>query len=267
MNPGNMKKKELDRRMEAESVSQLKYMLEIELGRLRDRSDIDMILFMGTGGRIFSSSIPEDLTPTQYRLLNTFKSNIPYLAGKLKGENLDISVERWDEGMAIVVSVGEYAFIASILSKKSSLGDMGSLLEDVVNTSQVIKHIFEQKPLDEESLSQYSEEVKDELNKLSRQLFVDRFKHTRKYKKNMKILDFIKSKIEKTIGVGSVDQAVSMTFNQLGTSAPYMDEQMWYKFLDKIVDEHVRGMIGDIQAEEYKRQWRTELEQKLKSFL
>jgi len=262
-----MKKKELDRRMEAESVSQLKYMLEIELDRLRDRSDIDMILFMGTGGRIFSSSIPEDLNPTQYRLLNTFKSNIPYLAGKLKGENLDISVERWDEGMAIVVSVGEYAFIASILSKKSSLGDMGSLLEDVVNTSQVIKHIFEQKPLDEESLSQYSEEVKDELNKLSRQLFVDRFKHTRKYKKNMKILDFIKSKIEKTIGVGSVDQAVSMTFNQLGTSAPYMDEQMWYKFLDKIVDEHVRGMIGDIQAEEYKRQWRTELEQKLKSFL
>ncbi len=262
-----MKKKELDRRMEAENVSQLKYMLEMELDRLRDRTDIDINLFIGIDGRIFSSSIPAELEPEQYRLLSTFKSNLSHLCGKLKGEDMEISLERWKNGMGIVAAVGENAFLSSIMSKKSEIKETSALIEEVLVATQVLDHIFEQRPMTEEVLSEYPEAVREELQKLSRQLFVERFKHTRSYQKNMKILEFIKNKLEKTIGVGQVDQIVSVTFNKLGTSAPYMDDETWFKFLDMVVEDNLRDIIGDVQAEEYNKLWKMELERKLKKYL
>ncbi len=262
-----MKRKELDRRMEAENVSQLKYMLEMVLYNLRERTDIDLNLFMGVDGRIFASSIPDDLTPPQYSLLSTFRSNLPNLCGKLKVEDLEISLERWKGGTAIVASVGENAFLSSLMLSSGNLTDMGPLIEDVVNTTIVLNHIFGQKPMSEEILSTYPDTVQDELKKLTRQLFVERFKHTRQYKKNMKVLEFIKDKIKKSIGVGQVEQIVSVTFNELGTSAPYMDDESWQLFLDKVVDNHLRKIIGDIQAEEYKKLWKMELDRKMKKFL
>lgn len=262
-----MKKKELDRRMEAENVSQLKYMLEIELKNLMNRTDIDMNLFIGVDGRIFTSSIPDNLTPQQYRLLSTFRSNLPHLCSKLRGEDLEISIEQWKGGMAIVASVGENSFLASLLSKREDISKMGGLIEEVIKSTKVLHHIFEQKPMTQENLSQYPEEVRKELKSLSRQLFVERFQHTRRYKKNIKALEFIKKKIKKSIGIGQVDQIVSVTFNELGTSAPYMDDDQWLLFLDKVVDNHLKEVIGDIQAQEYKKMWKMELQNKLKKFL
>ncbi len=252
--------------MEAENVSQVKYMLEMELDRLHERTDIDINLLIGVDGRIFASSIPNELNSHQFRLLSTFKSNLPHLCAKLKIEDLELSLERWKGGMAVVAAVGDNSFLASLLSKQSKMEEMGSLLEEVIKTTAVLDHIFEQKPWTDKVLSNYSEEVKEELSQLSRQMFVERFKHTRSYKKNLKILEFFKKKIEKTVGLGQVDQIISVTFNQLGTSAPYMDDQTWHKFLEAIVDEHVRKLIGDIQAEEYKKLWKMELERKLKKY-
>lgn len=253
--------------MEAENVSQLKYLLEMELDRLRDRTDVDITLFLGVDGRIFTTSIPEELDTVQYRLLNTFKNNIPSLCSKLKGEDLEVSIERWQRGMAVVASVGDNAFLASLLTKKAEISETGELLEEIVKTTKVLKHIFEQKDFDEESMEGYPDNVKEELDQLSRQLFVDRFKHTKKYKRNMEILNFIKDKIEQTVGLGSVDEIISVTFNELGTSAPYMEEDMWTEFLDRVVDNHLKQKIGDVQAEEYKKQWKSELQNKLKAYL
>jgi len=265
--PSPTRKKRLDRRMEAETVSQLKYMLEMELGNLRDRADIDLTLFIGVGGRIFATSIPEELRPDQYRLLSTFKGNLTNLCSKLKGENLEVSIERWKSGMAIVAAVGDNSFLASLLTKKSEISEMGKILDEVIKATKVLKHIFEQKDFDEDSISDYPEDVQDELNKLSRQLFVERFTHTKSYKKNEEILDFMKDKIRDAVGVGQLDQIVSVTFNMMGTSAAYMEEDMWYDFLEKVIDNHIRPIVGDIQAEQYKKRWRNELEKKLKSFL
>lgn len=253
--------------MEAENVSQLKYMLEMELDRLRDRTKIDLTLFLGLDGRIFSSSIPEELTSEQYTLLSIFKSNLPHLCGKLQGENLELSIEQWQEGMAIVAAVGENSFLSCLLANQFDIGKMDPLVEDIINSTEVLNHIFQQKPLTEEALEPYPEKVRDELEKLSRQLFVERFKHTRKYQKNMKILEFIENKLENTVGVGQVDEIVSVTFNELGTSAPYMDDDMWNKFLEKVIDEHLRDLVGDVQAEEYKRLWKMELKRRLKKYL
>jgi len=263
--PGN--KKRLDRRMEAENVSQLKYMLEMELSNLRESAEIDLTLFIGVGGRIFATSIPEDLNPDQYRLLSTFKGNLSNLCSKLKGENLEVSIERWKSGMAIVSAVGDNSFLASLLTKKSEIREMGNKLDEVVKASTVLKHIFEQKSFNDEEIKKYPEEVQEELNRLSRQLFVERFTHTKSYKKNEEILEFMKGKIKGAIGVGQLDQIVSVTFNEMGTSAPYMEDDMWYDFLEKVVDDHLRSIVGDIQAEQYKKQWKKELEKKLKSIL
>jgi len=261
-----VKKKELDRRMEAENVSQVKYMLEMELERLCQRTDIDINLLIGVDGRIFASSVPKEMDSDQFRLLSTFKSNLPYLCGKLKIEDLELSLERWKGGMAVVAAVGENSFLACLLSKQAGMNEMSSLLEDIVTATQVLDHIFEQKSWDGDVLEQYPEDVREELAQLSRQMFVERFTHTRSYKKNMKILEFFKKKLEKTVGLGQVDQIISVAFNELGTSAPYMDDDTWHKFLDKIVDEHVRTLIGDIQAQEYKKLWKMELERKLKKY-
>lgn len=263
----NRGKKELDRRMEAESASQLKYMLEIELERLRDRTDIDINLLMGVDGRIFSSSIPDDLSPNQFRLLSTFKSNLQYICAKLKGENLEISVERWDIGTGAVAAVGNNAFLASLMTEKSELSDMGELLGEIIDSTKVLRHIFEEKPMTEEALSEYPDKIKEELNQLSRQLFVERFEHTKQYQKNQDILEFIEEKIKSTVGVGSMEEMISVTFNEMGTSAPYMEDDQWPQFIDKIVDGHIRDIVGDIQAEQYKKQWKEELEDKLKGYI
>ncbi len=265
--PPPSKKKKLDRRMEAETVSQLKYMLEMELTNLRDRAGIDLTLFIGVGGRIFATSIPEELRPDQYRLLSTFKGNLTNLCSKLKGEDLEISIERWKSGMAIVAAVGDNSFLASLLSEKSEISEMGSILDEVVKATDVLKHIFEQKDFDEDTINEYPEDVQKELNRLSRQLFVERFTHTKSYKKNEEILEFMKDKIRKAVGVGQLEQIVSVTFNKMGTSAPYMEEDMWYDFLDTVIDEHIRPIVGDIQAEQYKKKWKKELDEKMKSFL
>ncbi|MGM0405634.1 MAG: hypothetical protein ACQEQM_05785 [Thermoplasmatota archaeon] len=253
--------------MEAENVSQLKYMLEMELKNLRERADIDLALFIGVGGRIFATSIPDDLKPDQYRLLNTFKGNLTSLCSKLKGEDLEVSIERWKSGMAIVAAVGGNSFLASLLTKKSAISDMGTKLDEVMKATTVLKHIFEQKDFSEKTIQSYPEDVQDELNRLTRQLFVDRFTHTKSYKKNEEILEFMKDKIKKAVGVGQLDQIVSVTFNEMGTSAPYMEDDMWYDFLEKVVDEHLRSVVGDIQAERYKKQWKKELGKKLKTYL
>lgn len=260
-------KKKLDRRMEAENVSQLKYMLELEQKRLREKTDVNLSLFIGVGGRIFTTSIPEELNPDQYRLLSTFKSNLSNLCKKLKGEDLEVSLERWKSGMAIVAAVGDNAFLASLLTKRANIDEMGPILEEIMTAATVLKHIFEEKSFKDEDMEDYPEDVKEELHQLSRQFFVDRFEHTRQYKKNMEILEFIKEKIQKTVGVGSVEEMTSVTFNKMGTSAPYMEDDMWPDFLDMIVEDHLKDTLGDIQAEEYKKQWRKELKKKLKGYL
>lgn len=267
VSPPTGNKKKLDRRMEAENVSQLKYLLEMELGSLRERAGIDLTLFIGVGGRIFATSIPDNLRPDQYRLLNTFKGNLSHLCSKLKGEDLEISIERWKSGMAIVAAVGGNSFLASLLTEKSEISEMGDILDEVVEATTVLKHIFEQKDFSEETIKSYPENVQNELNRLTRQLFVERFTHTKSYKKNEEILTFMKDKIKKAVGIGQLDQIISVTFNEMGTSAPYMDDDMWYDFLEKVIDDHLRSVVGDIQAEQYKKQWKKELEKELKSYL
>src|SRR6266566_2869509 len=59
----------VDKTMGAETVGHLKHLLETELKRAREENDLNIAMFLGVDGRIFSSSIPNRLDPRQYRIL------------------------------------------------------------------------------------------------------------------------------------------------------------------------------------------------------
>ena len=53
----------VDKTMAAETVGHLMHLLETELKRARQENDLDIAMFLGVDGRIFSSSIPNQLDP------------------------------------------------------------------------------------------------------------------------------------------------------------------------------------------------------------
>jgi len=260
-------KKVLDRRLEAENVTLLKHLLAMELRRLKDEMGCDMIFFMGVDGRTFSSQVPFQLNTKQFYLFNLLKANLPHLCDQLAAENLRIAIEQYKEGTFLISGVGDSAFMAMAFTKPILPTDFQGLINSAIKGSTVIKHILELKPIKEEALKQYPKEVGDELRKLSRLLFVERFDQTKQYRKNTEILNFIKKKLSEVVGVGAVDEIVTVTFNELGTSAPYMTDQLWRIFLEKVIRTHVKRISGDIMADECYRTWMPELDEKLKSFV
>jgi hypothetical protein len=55
--------------------------------------------------------------------------------------------------------------------------------------------------------------------------------------------------------------------NEMGTSPAYMKDNDWLKFVDRIIEAHIRVKGGEIVAEECKKTWIPEVERKLKSFV
>ncbi len=260
-------KKTLDRRLEAENVALLKHLLSMELGRLKDEANCDMIFLMGVDGRTFSSYIPRKLDAKQFYMLNLLKANMPHICGQLRRENLRIAIEQYKEGTVVIAGVGDNAFLTMEFSTPIMPSDFQRIVNVSMKGSTVIKHILELKPIKEEILSKYPKDVAEELRKLSRLLFVERFDQTKQYKRNMEILQFIKEKLKGVVGVGAVEEIITVTFNELGTSAPYMTDQLWRIFLEKVIHTHVKAMTNDIMADECYRTWMPELDKKLRSFV
>ena len=259
--------KNIDKRMEASTVVQLKYMLEMELKRIKEKNNIDMIMFIGIDGRIFSSLIPQLLDAPQFKLLNLVKGNLTHICGQLKGENLTISVQQYKYGSVIISGVGENCFLVSIFSKPVKMDNISPTVSSIIKGSMVLNHLFEQKPITPETMADYEKDVSEELTKLTRLLFVEKFDETREYKRNMELLKFIKKKISSIVGIGAVDEIVTLTLNEMGTSPAYMKENDWMTFIQKVIDNHIKKMSGDIEAEKCKTTWIPEIERKLKSFV
>ncbi len=253
--------------MEAQDVGMLKYLLETELTRLKDDALIDLALFMGIDGRIFSSYIPINLDKEQYYLLNLVHSNLPHICAQLRSENLKLSIQQYDEGIIVISGIGDAAFLTCLFSKKQDISDLDGQLKSIVKTSTVLKHIFEMRPLKSDELSIYPSDVVDELNKLSRLLFKERFTYTKEYKKNMEILSIIKKKLESVLGKGAVNEVVTMTLNEMGIQVGLMTKSDWMRFLEKAINDHVCKMTSDLIADECRRTWIPEIETKLRSFV
>ncbi|UCH88657.1 MAG: hypothetical protein JSV49_10455 [Thermoplasmata archaeon] len=253
--------------LEAEDVGLLKHLLDMELREFKEEASIDIILFMGVDGRIFSSNIPPDLNRRQYSLLKMIQGSLSHICAQLRSENLKLSVQQFEEGTMLISSVGENAFLASLIADNVEINQLESRLASVVKASAVLKHIIDAKPLKEQELSTYPKDIADELQKLSRLLFKERFSYTKQYRKNTEIFNAIKNKIESVVGKGSVDEIITFTFNEMGTRMGSMTSAQWMTFLEKVIENHIRVHSGDVVADECLRMWMPEIERKIKSFV
>ena len=256
----------VDKTMEAESVGLLKHMLDTELKRARQENGLDIVLFLGVDGRIFASDVPWSLDPKQYHLLNLVKGNLPDICGQLSSQNLKLSVQQYDVGTIIISGVGDKAFLVFLATKPLEIHAMEGLLKNVRNVSSVMKHLLEQKGMSDDEVRAYPPDVAQELKKLSRTLFVEKFEETRGYKKNMEVLGFVKKRLQAAVGLGPLEEILTMAFNEVGTSAPYMTEAHWTRFLELVTDE-VGKIAGESAAEKARREWIPEVRKLLKSFV
>ena len=256
----------VDKTMEAESVGLLKHMLESELKRARQENGFDIVLFLGVDGRIFASDVPWNLDPKQYRLLNLVKGNLPDICGQLSSQNLKLSVQQYDAGTIIISGVGDKAFLVFLATKPLEIPAMEGLLANVLNVSAVMKHLLAERGMSDDEVRAYAPEVVQELKRLSRSLFVEKFEETRGYKKNMEVLAFVRKRLQAVVGVGPLEEIVTMAFNEVGTSAAYMTEASWDRFLELVIGE-VEKISGESVAEKARREWVPEVRRLMKSFV
>ena len=168
---------------------------------------------------------------------------------------------------SLLSGIGNNSFLASILTTPLDIDSMGPTVTNIINGSTVLNHLFEQRPITAEGIEIYDKVVQDELTRLTRQLFVEKFEETRGYKRNIALLKFLKQKISSVVGIGAVDEIITITMNELGTSASYMKDKDWLKFVNMVIENHIKERSGDIVADECKRTWVPEVERKLKSFV
>src|SRR3989442_118889 len=143
---------------------------------------------------------------------------------------------------------------------------MQGVLANVLKTSIVVRHLFESRPITPEILASYDEAVAGELKRLTRILFVEKFGETKEFKKNKEIALYLQSKLGTLVGPGHLQEIVTMAYNEVGTTAPYMTAGHWDRFLTIVVDR-LRDLEGDAVAAKAEKEWRAPLKEGIRSFL
>ena len=257
---------QVDKTMGAETAGHLKHLLETELRRSREESDLGIAMFLGVDGRIFASSIPNDLDPREYRLLNLLKGNLAHICNQLSGQNMMMSVQQFEAGTVIISGVGDRAFLVFLTTKPVEITKMQGILSNIVKTSIVVRHLSESKPITPEVLARYDEAVATELKRLTRILFKEKFGETKEFRKNKEVADFLRSRLAALVGPGQLEEIFTMAYNEIGTSAAYMTAAHWDRFVAFVV-ERVRDLKGDVVADTADRDWRGHLKSVLSSFV
>ncbi len=256
----------VDKTMGAETAGHLKHLLETELCRAREENDLGISMFLGVDGRIFASSIPHDLDPREYRLLNLLKGNLSHICNQLAGQNMMMSVQQFEAGTVIISGVGDRAFLVFLTTKPVEITKMQGILSNVVKTSIVVRHLFESKPITPEVLASYDEAVAGELKKLTRILFVEKFGETKEFKKNKEVADYLRSKLAALVGPGQLQEILTLAYNEVGTSANYMTTAHWDRFVSLVI-ERLRELKGEVVADKTDHEWRAHLKDVLTSFV
>src|SRR5947199_10542212 len=100
-------------------------------------------MFSGVDGRIFSSSIPNQLDPREYRLLNLLKGNLAHICSQLSGQNMMMSVQQFEAGTIIISGVGDRAFVVFLTTKPVEIAMIQGVVAKVVKSSIVFRHRYE----------------------------------------------------------------------------------------------------------------------------
>jgi len=256
----------MEKRLEAESVTLLKSLLEMELRRVRDDFGFDISMLIGVDGRIFATSIPDALGPSQYRLLNLVKANLPSICAQLTNESMKFSLTQYEHGVVLISPVGPRAFLVLLSGKSQDVASMDRTLAQVRGASDVLQHVFQQRPMSAEALAGYEPEIADELRRLSRRLFVEKFEETPQYRRNMDLHNYLKQELTQAVGVGSVEEFLAHAYGEVGTSTPYMKDPQWTKLVE-ILLARVKEAGGDVLAQQCEAKWNRETKRRLKAFV
>ncbi len=256
----------VDKTMGAETVGHLKLLLETELEQCREDNALDIAMFLGVDGRIFASSIPNELNPREYRLLNLLKGNLAHICNQLSGQNMMMSVEQFEAGTVIISGVGDRAFLVFLTTKPVEITKMQGILANVVKTAIVVRHLFEEKPITPEVLAAYDEAVAAELKRLTRYLFVRKFGETKEFKKNKEIETYLRQRLGALVGPGPLEETITLAYNEVGTAPAYMTRDHWNRFLGLLL-EKLREIRGDAVADRAEKEWKSYLNDVLSSFV
>jgi len=256
----------MEKRLEAETATLLKSMLDMELRRVRQELGFDIAMLVGVDARIFATSIPEQLTRSQYHLLNLVKANLPSICAQLTREAMKLNLSQYEHGITVIAQVSDRSFLVLLSGKPQDLTAMDDTVKNVQRAAVVLRHVFQQRPMSAEAMGAYDAETQEELRRLSRQLFVEKFEETSAYKRNMEIHNYLRAELTKAVGVGAVQEILSVSFNEVGTSAAYMKDDQWRRLLDILI-EKVRGHGGDVLADRCAKAWVPEVQRRLKAFV
>ncbi|MDW7732065.1 MAG: hypothetical protein SCH66_06515 [Methanolobus sp.] len=246
-----------------EDVSLLKFALVSQLKRTYKASEVDVLLFAGADGRIYASYIPESIGPKIFELTNLISHNLLHVSQQL-AMGLRRSVIEYDFGTVIFSSVGKGALLISLFTGKA---DLSEDMHKIEVARQVVQHIFEQRPMTNDQLANYSDEVASELRELAKIVFNEMYTQSSEYKKNMKILADIKEKITGVMGRGEVEQVLAMAFNEIASSPKWMTEDLWPLLLEMIIRDQIRPLHGDYVADMCEAEWIPDIKHKLESFV
>jgi len=253
--------------LDAEDVRLLKQVLQIELDALRADAGVDVVFLMGADGRIFASSIPRKLAQAQYRLMERVKQQIPQLAAPMRRQRLKLQVQAYEEGAVVISEAGQGAFLAAIKVDHGSVKGMDPILRRTDIACQAVAHLLKEKGFSDEAMRGYPEEVKAELKSLSYRLFREAYDTTKGARKNRDIAEFLRRKVRDRLGAGLVDEVMELTYNELGTTERFMNDKLWQRFVEIVVEKHVRRLTGDIVADVCKRTWSKDIARMVESFV
>ncbi len=256
----------VDKTMGAETVGHLKLLLEKELERCREDNILDIAMFLGVDGRIFASSIPNELDPREYRLLNLLKGNLAHICNQLSGQNMMMSVEQFEAGTVIIAGVGDRAFLVFLTTQAVEITKMQGVLSNVVKTAIVIRHLFEERPITPDVLARYDESVAVELKRLTRLLFVEKFSETKEFRKNKEIEAYFRDQLKSLVGPGPLEETITLAYNEVGTAPAYMTRDHWNRFRTLLIAK-LREIRGDTVADRAERDWKKHLDEVLTSFV
>jgi len=253
--------------LDAENVALLKQVLQLELDALRTDAGVDVVFLMGVDGRIFASSIPSRLAQDQYRLMERLKGQILHLSAALRRQKLKLQVQSFEEGSVVIAQVGSGAFLAAAKAEGGSVRAMDGVIRRLDVACKAVHHIMQEKGFADKDMKGYSEEVRTELKSLAYRLFREAYDTTKAARKNREIAGFLRRKIKDRLGAGLVDEVMNLAYNELGTTERFMNDKLWGRFVDIVVEKHVRRLSGDIVADVCKRTWTKDIERMIASFV
>ena len=245
----------------------LKQVLQLELDAVRTEAAVDVVLLMGADGRIFASSIPSRLAPQQYRLMERLKGQVTHLSASLRHHKLKLQVQSFEEGSVVIAEVSSGSFLAAAKAEGGSVRAMDGVIRRLDVACKAVAHIMQEKGFADDDMKGYPEEVRSELKSLAYRLFREAYDTTKAARKNREIAQFLRRKIKDRMGAGLVDEVMNLAYNELGTTERFMNDKLWGRLVDIVVEKHVRRLSGDIVADVCKRTWTKDVDRMIESFV